>query len=406
MLFRKLMTLAPEGEVGGGETGDTGGTPPRAPALNETPVDGPGSGRGKIRQQLEDSAKQERTGREAREAKETPVKKPAPKRTINHQDASEDEEAALLDAEEVRTAVGEGEEPAEGEPEVKEVAPEGFSKEAKAEWAKTPATVRADILKRISDMDKGVAQIKQRYEDLDKVLAPRMQIMRQNGHTPAAAVNQMFAWFDALNGNPDQAFPALAQSFKYDLRRAFGGAKAPAEGEGEDDGQPKIDPALAQFIQQQIGGLKTEFGGALQTYEQRFQQQNMAKTEEILGSWSRDKPHFEEVREMMAHLIGSGAVPVMANGMADLDAAYDRAVYAVPEVRAKVLEEQKQARIKALKEKREKEAAAQKEQAEKSRRAGSSLAGGSPGDPPAKDGKKKHKSVRESLIEAREELQS
>jgi len=96
----------------------------------------------------------------------------------------------------------------------------------------------------------------------------------------------------------------------------------------------------------------------------------------------------------------------MANGNADLDKAYDMAIFAIPDVRTKILADQQKAADNARTAKAAAERAAQQEQANKARRAsGGSLTPGAPGNLIAPTGKpKKGKSVRESIMEAREEL--
>ena len=115
------------------------------------------------------------------------------------------------------TAPVEGTEGGE-EPEAETKAPEGWSAEAKATWAELPPEVQAAVAKREVDTAKGVEALKAKYGELDQVLQPRMDVIRRHGHTPAQAVNQLFAWFEALSGNPLVAFPALANSFRFDLR--------------------------------------------------------------------------------------------------------------------------------------------------------------------------------------------
>lgn len=395
--MRDRRVFAPEVEGGVDPVIET---PVQVP-LNETPADGPGSGRGVLRKQLETNVATERTAREKREAAPPAAKRSVRAKAPNHQEPEEEPE---LEAPEVV----EGAEGAEGDgiitPEaVVEAAPEGFSKEAKAEWAKTPAPVRAAMVKREQDMANGVNEIKKRYADIDQVLAPRMQAIRQNGHTPAAAVNQLFSWMEALSNNPKQAFPALAQSFKFDLRSLTGAAPAPAAGE-QPEGE--VPPAVQAYINGLEQKMQTMFGTLKSDYTTQLQNQSYAKTQETLDTWAKGKPYFEEARQLMAHLISSGAVPVLPNGSADLDKAYDMALYALPDVRAKVLAEQEQARVKAAADKRSAEKAAQDKQAALARKAaGGALQSGAPGNP-VQAGKKpaKGKSVRESLMEAREQL--
>lgn len=377
--------------------------------LNEAPTDGPGSGRGAIRKELEKNTEAARKAAEPRQERRGKVTK---SRVRQEEEAVEAEAAAEGEPaleEEVLEEALEGPKP-----------PEGWTKEAKAEWEILSPAVQAAVSKRETDMSKGVEDLKKKYSEIDQALQPRMDTIRRHGHTPGQAVNQLFAWFDALSANPGVAFPALAHSFKFDLRQIPGllpqqqaaqqaaqqanQQQAPAAGE-----QPEISPAVQRLIdmqRQQIEELRQGFSNQIGQLSNNFQQASQQKTEEILATWARDKPYYEEVRRTMAQLIASQTVPPMSNGMADLDKAYDMALYALPEVRTKVLAEQEQKRITELKAKRETEKKAQQEQADKARKAAAgSLAGGAPGNPvqPQK-GKMKTRSVRESIMEAREAL--
>lgn len=289
-------------------------------------------------------------------------------------------------------------------------APDAFSKEAKAEWANVPPTVQSAILKREQDVAKGVQELRQRYTDIDQALAPHLEEIRRHGHTPAQAVTQLFAWFQALAANPQLAFPALAKSFNYDLHKVLGQQQQqPTQAEGE---QPagEVPPAVQQYItglEQKLTQIERQFGEKLGGLESSFAQQSQAKTQEILDNWANGKEHFQDVRQLMAHFIASGAVPPK-NGQVDLDAAYDMAIYAHPEVRAKVQAALEAAKVAEAKKKADEERKAQTQQAEKARKAGVSVGTSAPGSggatTPAKGGK--GKSVRESILEAREQLSS
>jgi len=409
MLLRSLRSsmtplYAPETETGaeGAE-----GAEPRIP-LNELPADGPGSGRSKLRKDLEKNFETDRTARAREDVSEKQVRKT--KVAVNHQEVEEEPEVEG----EVEEAAAEGAEGAgeEGvQAETAWAAPEGWSKEAKAEAAKVPPAVQAAITKRETDMAKGVAEIKQRYADMDQAIQPRVDLIRKHGHTPAQAVNQLFTWFEALANRPDQAFPALMQSFRWDPRALLAhvqpAAKEPgAEGEQQPAGD--VPPAVQDYInkmelrQQQLEQAVTQKFGHL---ENTFAEQSFAKTNDVLRNWSKDKPHFEDVRMAMAHFIGSGLVPPLENGSADLDKAYDMALYAMPDVRSKVLAEQSAKATADRKAKAEAEKKAQQAAADKARKTGLSITGGAPGAAVASQGKKpKSKSVRESIEEARREL--
>lgn len=381
------------------EVGTESPAPP--PPFNEAPVDGPGSGRGAIRKELEKSV-------ESTRRTEQPAKKPPVRAARQMQ-----EEAAAVAGE---SAEGEAEAPAEGEaPQYK--VPDGWSKEAKAVWGELPPAVQAAVEKREVDMAKGVEDLKKRQAEIDQVLQPRLEVIRRHGHTPAQAVNQLFAWFEALSANPTQAFPALAQSFKFDLRSIPGiipqqQAKQPEQLEAKPaaEAQPagEIPAAVQRYIDDlnhKMEALQQGFTTQLGQLNSSFQQQSQAKTEEILAAWSKDKPYFEDVRKMMAHMIASGAVPTLPNGAADLDTAYDRAIWAIPEVRQKILADQQKAAEDAAKAKAAAERKAQQDQADKARRAqAGSLTGNAPGTPPPPVKGRKGKTVAESLRDAMKEL--
>lgn len=360
-------------------------------------VGGSGRGRGRIRQDLEEGfernrqAPQRRRAATAEPAEEEPVEEPI-------EEGAEPEEAAAPAAPQSQ-------------------APEAFSAEAKAEWAKAPKQIQDAILKREQDVAKGVQALRQNYSEIDQALAPRMELIRRHGHSPGQAVNQLFAWFEALSANPREAFPALMNSFRIDPRQIwdFNQAQQQAQPQVQYDpqtGQPiqqgqqpeMVSPATQQYInglESRLNQLSNAVAQRFGNLESTFQQQSEMKTQEILNQWAQGKEYFEDVRQMMAHLIGSGAVPPLPNGGADLDKAYDMAMYALPDVRGKIAAA-KEAKDKAdRKAKADAEKAAQQAAAAKARRASGSIGSSAPGsNAPAPADSKRGKTVKDTLREA------
>ncbi len=362
-------------------------TPP--PQLDTPESEGPGSGRSSIRKDLEEGFERSRRDEE----------RPTRRRRASGAEPTETTEGPAEPA-------VEGEEtPPATPPQPQQAAPEGFSAEAKAEWGKTPPTIQQAILKREQDMSRGVQELRQRYQEIDQALQPRMDLIRRHGHTPAQAVNQLFAWFEALSANPQQAFPALMQSFRVDPRQIFG-----TQQQAQQQGQPQepVPEATQQYInslEQKFNQLSNAVAQKFGTLESTFQAQSEAKTKEILNNWAKDKPHFEEVRVAMAHMLSSGLVQPLPDGSADLDKAYDMALYAIPDVRTKILSEQQAKDQAERKAKADKERKAQQEAAVKARRASGGLGLSAPGNtaPPIAD-TKRGKSVKESLREAMDQF--
>lgn len=310
---------------------------------------------------------------------------------------------------------------AEGEPAktVEVIAPpKNLDKAALADWEKAPESIKKTLLRREEEMAKGVEELKGRYAALDGALAPHMEAIRRHGHTPDQAVGQLFSWFQALATNPKVAFPALAKSFGQDLVQFAPQGAAPAAqaaaaavaGDGGTAGGAAA-PAFelpAEYKQLMDGTFQkmTALEQEINQLRSGYQADSQAKTQQIIENWSKDKPHFADVRVMMSQLIQSGVVP-LKDGQVDLDGAYEAAIYANPAVRAK-LQADDQQKVAAAAEKARAEAAAkvvneqkaQQAAADRARVAGRGLSPAAPGasSAAAAAGKpKKGLSVKESL---------
>lgn len=320
----------------------------------------------------------------------------------------------------------------EGEPQQQQqqqqglAAPASLSKEAKAAWANTPPEVQQAFVKREQDMEKGVTELKQRYEKIDAALAPHNDAIRQMNATPADAVDRLFLWFKAFAGDPVNAVPGVIKAMGYDWNKVINAINSkngiqqpqqqgqPQQGAQQQQQQPAIPPALQQYVgnlQQEIAALKQQFGqvsGGFQAMQTDFQRQQQQKTEENLNIWSKDKPHFNDVRQTMAQIIQGGLVP-LKDGQVDLDTVYERAIHFMPEVRAKVFAEQQQANQQVQEQARQAATTASQKQVQQARKASVSLPTGTPGQDNRAPGAVKKKpgqrtSVRESLMGAINEL--
>jgi hemoglobin-like flavoprotein len=302
-------------------------------------------------------------------------------------------------------------------------APASLTPEAKAAWATAPKEIKEAFIKREADMQRGVDELKQKYSLIDQAIAPHTDALRQMNATPQEAVNRMFLWFKALGGTPQEAFPALAQSMGLDWAKLVAGTQGGQQQPQQQGGDPAAAPAddgipepVKQYIGkleqqlQTLGGMVQQVGGRFQTLEESAQQQNMARTSENLKIWSKDKPHFDQVRTEMASLLQSGMIPLLPDGQVDLDTAYERAIYFNPDVRALVLAEQQQANQQVQQEAAQVVTTANQQQVEKARKASVSIPARNPpgpGNPPAGGVKKKagqKMSVRDSLKAAMAEL--
>lgn len=265
-----------------------------------------------------------------------------------------------------------------------EAAPENWKGDA--DWDKTPASIRAKIIKRESEVSEGFKQYGAKAREFDKYeqfIGPRRQSMAKIGVTPEQVVGRALEWMDAL-GHSDQgtrvnSFKLLARNFGIDVSQLV---EDNATGESfrvANDGtqQGDLPPQVKQYIsslEQRLGQFEQRLGGLAETYTS---QQDRAAAQ-YLSQWAKDKPHFEKVQKEMVALIQGGAVPLTADGSLDLDTAYDMAIRANPEVRQLLeAEATKKAREDAAAKARAAKANKQ-QQLSKARAAGGSLKPGAP----------------------------
>ena len=206
-------------------------------------------------------------------------------------------------------------------------APSSWKKDAAAEFDKLPPHVQDEVLRRETDFHKGIEGFKQHADlgrSMERALQPYMQTIQQLGVAPDQAVGALLK-ADAMLRNPDPAqraqyFATLAQQYGIDL--------------GQAAQVPQRDPYTFQ-LEQQLQTLKQQ--------QEQFQQSQQEQQREALNSelqaFAATAEHFEAVKEDMAALLQAGRAT-------DLKDAYDKAVYANPQTRQALLEQQRQEALK------------------------------------------------------------
>ena len=235
----------------------------------------------------------------------------------------------------------------EDEPASQAIAPPAsWSDAEKAHWTSLSRDAQETILRRERDIDKALAERaneSQAVAPLREVLAPYRSKHAMMGLSDAEAVRKLLAAQEMLEQDPDRAFPELARAFGYDLSRL-----AP---------QLTQQVPLQQQQQQPQQFRDPRVDEILRMQQQREQQQAFAAVE----TFGKDPahPHFQEVRQHMGVLLQNG-------GATDLQDAYDKAVWAMPAIREKLLAERERSA------QAEREAAA-KQKAAEARRASVSV---------------------------------
>ena len=246
-------------------------------------------------------------------------------------------------AEKMEEVVKEEEQPEETaeEEKVEEQAPELEAISAPKHWPKEEqeifnawdANVQHQVMDRYKAMEgdytkktQALAKYKKRNESLDEIYGPFRDDFQRAGMDEVAATRQLLAAHKYLREDPQQALKWLAQSYGVDLKAVNDDTAI------EDE---YADPQM-KAMQQQIAQLQ----GTITNQQQQAQNMQKQEVQAMIDNFQTAKdadgnlkhPHFDVVQNQMSGLISSGVAK-------DIESAYDMAVYANPETRAKVLEE-------------------------------------------------------------------
>ena len=234
-------------------------------------------------------------------------------------------------------------------------------------------------------------------KNLDDAIAPHRQTWSAAGLSDAEAIKQLLDGFAYSNRDPIGFIQWIAEQRGVDLHAAFGGGHD-QQLYYDDDGSPvELHPLVKQHIDaqsQQINQLSSQLqaltGQWHNTQQASEQQLHQSVSQEIQAfesatntDGSPKHPFFNDVRQDMQALLQSG----LANTLED---AYDRATYARPDIRSKMLENH-ELKLKRDMEKR------MAEEARKARAAGGGLSGGAPTAPVDSEAPPADGSIRATL---------
>jgi hypothetical protein len=247
-------------------------------------------------------------------------------------------------------------------------APSTWRPTARAEWGKLPETVRAEIHRRESDFMAGQSQLlpdAKFGKDIRGIVEPYRMLIESQGGTPESAVQELLRTAAMLQtGTPQQKYQtmaAIAQRYGVDLR-----AFAPRTQQG---GSPAQQAVPQNFRDPRLDELLTR----LNTAEQQRQAAEQRSTEDAVTRWMNEadaegnpkRPYAGDVINEMSALIPQlkAQDPTLSH-QAALDAAYERAIWAHPEIRTLLVNQQQAAAATAA-------AAANQQRAQAARRGAS-----------------------------------
>ena len=202
---------------------------------------------------------------------------------------------------------------------------------AKSQWKDIPPQIRDEIHKREQDSMRGVEMLKNDANygrQINSVVAPYMPTINARGSNPEEAIGAMLnAYYVLETAAPTQKAQQLWETAKqYGVINemvALYTNQQPAQSQG--------------LTQQDVDRIVNERMTAerQQTTEQSIVQEVQQFETALNTDGTLRYPYFENVRQQM------GAI-VEAEGV-DLNTAYERAIWAIPEIRTILMSEQAQA---------------------------------------------------------------
>jgi len=289
-----------------------------------------------------------------------------------------------------------------------------WSKEAKEHFAKLDQASQTFLLDREKSMQadytkktQEIAALKRDYEPVDKLFSPYKDQMKASGQTPHSLIE---GWANVekalMNGKGIDVIRGIVHGYKLnpqEIIAALGANPQPKTTDTSVQPQPafQLPPEIAAKLSK-IDQFESRFAAD----DQARQNAEIAKVSKSIEDFKSEKdgsgnalhPHFEEVEQDMAVL---AQVMRAQNIVPTLKDLYEKAVYANPSTRAKVLAADKQAEEKRVKD----EARAK---AEKARKASSSVTG-SPSNgsgQPLSNGRDNSMSLRDQIAQSFNEVSS
>lgn len=358
------------------------------------------------------------------EAKAEEPKKEEPKAEASAEEPKAEEVKPEAEAETEKSEV-KAEEPVEEKAETEtEKEPAADKLEAPQNWSKRDKEMLArakeadpQIAQWMLDRDKAfqadytkktqaIAQLKKDYEPVDQLFAPHREVMKSKNLSPSGLVE---AWMNVekqLAGGEQAAINVVrgiisGYNIPVDKLAASLGVKASEIETGEKPAAPQGDKqaAIPPELQARLDALEGRFKQVDQqqlTAAQRAAQEAEVRAQGAIEEFKGETdgrgnllhPFFDDVEaDMLAIVQGLKASNKQVPPLKDL---YDRAVYANPETRAKLLTAQKQ-------QEELKRTQAAKEKAANARKAASSVTGSPSGPGMASQARQSERSLRAEL---------
>lgn len=258
--------------------------------------------------------------------------------------------------------------------------PLSWSADMKAKWAALPPELQTYVAQRDKETHNAYTQSGQKLKELEtqvKAYEPFDQLIQANkdnfarrGVAPAQAFAVLLEAQRQLDANPLAGLVQIGLGYGIDLRPVLQG-QAPQFAQ---QAQVAPDPLVAELearnrgLEQRVASHEKKIADR----ETAEKQATIRQGESIVEKFKAEKdksgnllrPYFDdaEVQDYICLLVQNGKIAEIGDSHAKLEAAYDQAVHALPNIRQRIQEDQR----KADEAKRTAEAKAKADEARKS----------------------------------------
>jgi len=213
--------------------------------------------------------------------------------------------------------------------------PRSWSAEMQAKFAALPPEVRTYVAERDKEVFRQVSQMGAQLkatEPVRNVLEQHRDYLQRIGRTPEDAVTQLFKASRSLDQNPAATLKWLADAYRVDLRRlALNQQQTPQAPVSTD---PRLEARLRR--------MEAEAAQRTQA-DQTAREQNVASSIEKYAS-DKSHPYFNDLEdEIIRQLPGIRQSDPYLSPEQMLDQAYEKAKWAHPTVRQRILMDQQKA---------------------------------------------------------------
>lgn len=239
-------------------------------------------------------------------------------------------------------------------------APQSWSADMKAKWAALPPDVQEYVNKRDGEAHRQISEMGEKVKAFEP-LRPHIETLREmtgrRGISEADGMQRLLAAQKFLDQNPTEAIRWLADAYKVDLGRF---AKPATTGdEASDTDQVSALKSHIATLERQIA----ETSNRVTTREKADAEARMADLNSRIEKFASSKDDWADLEDdVFAQIHAVKAANPSASPEEILEKAYENALWANPEARARKLEADRKAEA-------ERKAKEDKEKAEKAKKA-------------------------------------